>query len=146
MPNSKNNNARKKAGKGPNPKLAGGGKDKKKTAWECSAKHITKLISELKFNGLDLSSTTTNTQCRTLGRVLRYLGDRGLNTYEGTAAGYARLATRIQDLEAEGWIIDSQREDLIGPDGLFHPRVARYIFIAKSPGGPRQMPLELVVA
>jgi hypothetical protein len=144
---SKKNNARNKAGKGSIPKLAGGGTEKKNTlVWECSPKHITKLISELRRNHLDLSSVSRDTQCRALGKVLQYLGERGLNTYEGTAAGYARLATRIQDLEADGWIIDSKREDLIGPDGLFHPRVARYVFIAKSPGGPAQMPLELVPA
>src|SRR5471032_2855343 len=105
------NNGRKRAAKGQIPKQAGagGGKGKRTNVWECSAKHIRNLLSELRRNGLALTSVSTDTQCWTLGRVLRYLGDRGLNTYEGTAAGYARLATRIQELEADGWIIESQR-------------------------------------
>lgn len=141
------NNARKRAGKKPISKLAGGGIGNNKIVWECSAKHISNLVSELARNGLGLHSVATDTQCSTLGRVLRYLGDRGLNTYEGTAAGYARLATRIQDLEADGWIIESLRENLIGPDGLFHPRIARYILVGRQQGPQDpQMPLGLGVA
>lgn len=148
MPNPRKNNGRKRAAKGPIPKQAGArsGKGKETNVWECSTKHIRNLLSELRRNGLALSSVSTDTQCWTLGRVLRYLGDRGLNTYEGTAAGYARLATRIQDLESDGWIIDSQRENLIGPDGLFHPRVARYVFVGKASVGPAQLPIDLVPA
>lgn len=128
----------------PIPKLAGGGKGKKTKVFNCSPKSIRNLISELRNNGLALASTTTDNQCITLGRVLKYLGDRGLNTYEGTAAGYARLATRIKELKGNGWIIESQSEDLIGPDGLFHPRVARYVLVGKLSDAAVQIPLDLV--
>lgn len=78
--------------------------------------------------GLALGGVKTLTQRVVLLKTLQYLGARGLNTYEGTAAGYARLATRIQELE-EDWEIDSIRETVLGPDGLIHPGVARYVLI-----------------
>lgn len=99
--------------------------------FECSVQHISSLVAELERNDLGLGSTSAETQCATLLKVLKYLGARGLGTYEGTAAGYARLATRIQDLEADGWLIASHRENIIGPDGLFHPRVARYVLLGR---------------
>jgi hypothetical protein len=37
--------------------------------------------------------------CETLRMALQYRGARGLNTYEGTAAGYMRMATRIKELK-----------------------------------------------
>ena len=99
--------------------------------FHCTSDHISKICRELVDNGLGLANTISETQCSTLLKVLKYLGSRGLNTYEGTAAGYARLATRIQELEADGWLIHSQRESLIGPDGLFHPGVARYRLLGR---------------
>lgn len=143
MLKTKNKNGRSKAAIDPIPKLAGGGKGEKSQVFNCSSKSIRNLITELHNNGLALASTTTDNQCITLGRVLKYLGDRGLNTYEGTAAGYARLATRIKELKENGWVIESRSEDLIGPDGLFHPRVARYVFVGKSSDAAVQLPLEL---
>lgn len=114
--------------------------------FECSARHISSLVDELRINGLGLGSTSAETQCATLLKVLKYLGARGLNTYEGTAAGFARLATRIQDLEADGWLIASHRENIIGPDGLFHPRVARYVLIGRRCAlAPTQSILDLEV-
>ena len=104
---------------------------KQNNTFDCNADYIGNLIKELYANGVGLRSSSGETQLATLPKVLAYLGDRGLNTYEGTAAGYARLATRIQDLEADGWIIESRRENVIGPDGLFHRGVARYILVGK---------------
>lgn len=95
--------------------------------FKCSTHHISRLVRELYENNVGLRSTSADTQGLTLLRALKYLGERGLNTYEGTAAGYARLATRIQELEADGWLIDSDRENVIGPDRLFHRGIARYI-------------------
>lgn len=114
--------------------------------FDCSADHISKLCRELHLNGCGLCIAHAQTQVTTLLKALTHLGPRGLNTYEGTAAGYARLATRIQDLEDAGWLILSQRENLIGPDRLYHAGVARYILIGRrgdltSPQG--QLDLEV---
>lgn len=111
-------------------KLAGGVNGQSKI-FECSANHISKVVRELQANGVGLQSTAGATQITMLRRALEFRGAKGLNTYEGTAAGYARLATRIQDLEADGWLIASQRENLIGPDGLYHGGVARYVLIGR---------------
>ena len=99
--------------------------------FNCNPDHISKVCSDLHINGCGLGSTQAATQVSTLLKALSYLGPRGLNTYEGTAAGYARLATRIQDLEDAGWLIASLRENLIGPDGLYHAGVARYVLIGR---------------
>jgi len=129
MPNPKKQNASQKGG-AKFTKLAGGVNGQSEI-FECSANHISKVVRELQANGVGLQGTSGATQIATLRRALKFRGARGLNTYEGTAAGYARLATRIQDLEADGWIIASYRENLIGPDGLYHAGIARYVLIGK---------------
>ena len=110
-------------------KLAGGVKGQTKTL-ECSSYHINKIVEEIRAVGLQLRSTAGDTQLETLPKLLQHLGPRGLNTYEGVAAGYLRIATRIKDLEG-AWVINSFRENVIGPDGLFHKGVARYILVGK---------------
>jgi hypothetical protein len=110
-------------------KLAGGEKGQNKV-FECSANHISNIVAELRAEGLALRSTSADTQLATLPKVLEYLGPRGLNTYEGTAAGYLRVATRIKELK-EAWEIHTLREDLIGPDGMFHKGVGRYVMVGK---------------
>lgn len=112
-------------------KLAGG-VGKNRTAKLCNARHLNKLARELQAAGLALSSTCTDTQLTTLLRLLQYLGPRGLSTYEAVAAGYARVATRVFELDEAGWLIHSQRENIIAPDGLFHPSIARYVLIGKK--------------
>jgi hypothetical protein len=109
----------------------GGGVNMQNKILECGSDHISKVVRELQANGVGLKGTSGATQIATLRRALEFRGARGLNTYEGTAAGYARLATRIQDLEDDGWLIASLRENLIGPDGLFHKGVARYVLIGR---------------
>lgn len=106
----------------------GGGVTQQRKILHCSHKHIKSVLNELSRAGLTLSGVNTLTQRQVLLKTLQYLGQRGLNTFEGTAAGYARLATRIQELE-EDWDIASQRETVIGPEGLIHPGVARYVLI-----------------
>lgn len=98
---------------------------------ECSSHHISKLVRELRQNGVALASTSGQAQTATLRRALAYLGPRGLGTYEGAGAGYARLAARINDLRSAGWRIVSRRENLIGPDGLLHEQVARYVLVGE---------------
>jgi hypothetical protein len=110
-------------------KLAGGVGDKSKRVF-CGHKHIRTLEDEIASVGLRLKDVSGRTQCTTLLAVLQYLGPRGLSTPEGTALGYMRLATRIQELE-ETWLIASTRERITGADGLPHNGVARYILIGK---------------
>jgi hypothetical protein len=111
----------------------GGGVTQQRKILHCSHKHIKSILNELSLVGLALSGVNTQTQCTVLLKTLQYLGARGLNTYEGTAVGYARLATRIQELEEE-WDIASQRETVIGPEGLIHPGVARYVLLGLRKG------------
>lgn len=93
---------------------------------DCGAKNITAVCQELIAAGVGLRFTDGRTQLETLRCALEYRGSRGLNTYEGTAAGYCRMATRIFDLK-ETWDIYTLKEDVVGPDGLLHRGVARYI-------------------
>lgn len=104
---------------------------KKNKVFRCGVQHISKLRQELQGQGLTLRDTTGATQCQTLLRVLQYLGERGLNTPEGVGIGFYRIATRVQELEAEGWLIASRREQLVGADGLAHIGIARYALIGR---------------
>lgn len=103
---------------------------KSKNVLNCDSNRISKICRELAQNGLALSSSSGDSQLAMLPKVLKYLGARGLSTYEGTAAGYLRIATRIKELKVR-WEIISIREDVIGPDGLFHKNIARYILIGE---------------
>jgi hypothetical protein len=125
MPNPRKQRARGKAG-APLSKLAGVGSGVKKVLI-CSNRNITRLRSEIRAAGLLLNATRTETQLDTLLRTLQYLGDRGLNTPEAVGIGFARIATRVFDLEQQGWRIDTEREDVVTADGLAHRGIARYI-------------------
>lgn len=125
MPNPQKQNASDEAG-AKFTKLAGGVNRQRKIL-KCSTHHISRLRRELQNQGLTLSDTSGKTQCETLLRVLQYVGDRGINTLEGMGLGFYRIATRVQELEALGWMIDSQRERVVGADGLPHIGVARYV-------------------
>jgi hypothetical protein len=110
---------------------------------DCSAKVITAVCQDLVNNGVGLRSASGDTQLATLPKALQYRGSRGLNTYEGTAAGYMRLATRVKELK-DVWDIYTLPEDVIGPDGLLHKGVARYILLGKRKDMvPAQMALGL---
>ena len=129
MPNKKRN-APNMSGRGAKHTELGGGVDGKSNVLNCSANHIKKVVGGIAKEGLALRSTTGATQLATLPKVLQYLGPIGLNTYEGTSAGYLRIATRIKELK-EAWEIHTLREDVIGPDGLFHKGVARYVLTGR---------------
>lgn len=121
---------------------------KQKKLRYCGVHHINKVVREIQRAGLKLRSTAADTQLETLPKVLQYFGARGLSTYEGQAAGYLRIATRIKELK-DTWEIHSLREDVIGPDGLFHKGVARYVLIGKRsdlPAEQEQQPLDLEAA
>lgn len=101
---------------------------------DCGAESITSVCEELRAAGVGLRASDGRSQLETLVRALKYLGNRGLGTYEGTAAGYCRLATRIFDLK-DKWDIHTLREEVIGPDGLRHKGVARYVLLGRRKGG-----------
>lgn len=108
----------------------------------CDADHISKLIRDLYKNGVGLKSSSKISQRTTLLRALQFRGVLGLNTFEGTAAGYCRLATRIHELQGAGWDIVSLRETVVGPDNLIHKKIARYVLIGMK-CAPPQLPLPL---
>ncbi|WP_426117287.1 hypothetical protein [Massilia sp. PWRC2] len=98
--------------------------------FDCGMQSITAVCRELAANGVGLQNAAGSTQLDTLPRALQYRGARGLNTYEGTAAGYLRLATRVKELK-ESWDIYAVKEDVVGPDGLLHKGVARYVLLGR---------------
>jgi hypothetical protein len=98
--------------------------------FDCSSQSITAVCEELAQNGVALGNTSGATQLATLLRALEFRGPRGLNTYEGTAAGYLRLATRIKELK-DVYDICKFPEDVRGPDGLLHKGVARYVLLGR---------------
>lgn len=128
MMGAKKQNARGKAGASL-PKLAGGESGQSKFN-NCSADDIAKVVQELSEHGLGLQSASGATQMATLPKALQHRGPRGLSTYEAVAAGYLRIATRIKELKST-WDILTVRESYVGPDGLFHAGVARYILIGR---------------
>ena len=97
---------------------------------DCSAQNITAVCEVLAQTGSALRDASGATQLETLRRALEFRGARGLNTFEGTAAGYIRLATRVKELK-ETWDIHALREDVMGPDGLLHKGVARYVLLGR---------------
>lgn len=107
-------------------KLAGGVGGQIKVV-RCSNAHITRLRRQLGAAGLMLSSTKTETQIETLLKILQHRGEAGINTPEGVGIGFARIATRVFDLELIGWRIETIREDVITADGLKHRGIARYV-------------------
>ncbi|MBK4739216.1 hypothetical protein [Noviherbaspirillum pedocola] len=118
---------------------------KKKKLRYSGANVIKKVLREIDQKGLRLRSTASDTQLETLPKVLQHFGARGLSTYEGQAAGYLRIATRVKELKAT-WDIVTLREDVIGPDGLFHKNVGRYVLLGKRkdlPPAQEQQPLDL---
>jgi len=127
MPKPKQN-ARGKAGASL-PKLAGCESGQSKIN-NCSADDIAKVVRELSEHGLALNSASGATQMATLPKALQHRGARGLSTYEAVAAGYLRIATRVKELKSN-WDIITLRESYVGPDGLFHAGVARYVLIGR---------------
>ena len=101
----------------------------------CGVRHLAALRRELAGQGLALRNTRGVTQLQTLVKVLEYLGQRGINTPEGTGLGFYRLATRIGELEEAGYVIASRREAVIGADGLYHVGIARYIMLGRREDG-----------
>jgi hypothetical protein len=97
---------------------------------------MTKYFNALRVyweqSGIDVRSTETTAQSERLAAILRLQGNRGLGSLEGRAAGaFVQLPTRIFELRASGFSIESQPETKYGADGLRHVRVCRYFLIAE---------------
>lgn len=139
----------KATGQGGSSKVVGGGEaaaTKQKRTRYCTSNSINKVVREIRKAGLQLRSTSGDTQLETLPKVLQHFGPRGLNTYEGVAAGYLRIATRVKELK-DTWEIHSLREDVVGPDGMWHKGVARYVLVGKRKNlPPAQQSLDLGAA
>ena len=140
---SKNNYA--PLGGAPNTKLAGaGGVKGKKKLLSCSNHHTSKFRKEVHAAKLGLRDASGATQRATLPLLLKYLGERGLNTKQGEALGYFRIATRIKEMKKDGWEIASLRESIMGPDGLPHHGIARYVLMGRAANqAPAQGALDL---
>lgn len=108
---------------------------------DCGAENITSVCEELRAAGVGLRAADGRTQLDTLRRALEYRGARGLNSYEGMAAGYMRMATRIKELK-ETWDIHALKEDVVGPDGLVHKGVARYVLLGRRKDLPKAPPAQ----
>lgn len=100
---------------------------RKNKVFRCGVKHTSRIRQELQQKGLGLNDVSGASQRAMLLRVLQYLGERGFGTIEGVCCGFYRIATRVAELEEQGWLIVTHRERLIGLDGLVHEGVARYI-------------------
>jgi hypothetical protein len=109
---------------------AGGATVEPQKIIDCGSENITSVCEELRAAGVSLRAADGRTQRETLLRALQHRGSRGLNSYEGIAAGYMRIATRIKELK-ETWDIYTLREDVTGPDGLVHRGVARYVLMGR---------------
>ena len=103
--------------------------------------YLDALRREIKDAGLWLDDASGESQLATLPKVLKYLGQRGLATIEGEALGYRRIATRVQDLESQGYVICVDREHVVTDDKLLHSRMARYAMVQEVPAGPSQLSL-----
>lgn len=94
-----------------------------------------------KVRGIEIDTTESEAQLIRLGAILRAQGNRGLGSLEGRAAGgFVQLPTRIFDLKARGWEINSVREDAWGADGLWHIKTTRY-YLIKEPVRIQQLTL-----
>lgn len=71
---------------------------------DCGSENITSVCEELRAAGVSLRAADGRTQRETLLRALQHRGSRGLNSYEGMAAGYMRIATMPQKLSQRSYL------------------------------------------
>lgn len=103
--------------------------------FDCSSENITAVCEELSRNGIALKNASGAAQREVLLRALQFRGSKGINTFEGTAAGFIRTATRVLEIK-RAWNIYTLREDVIGPDGLLHKGIARYVLLGRRQDVP----------
>ncbi|GAC1611134.1 MAG: hypothetical protein NVS3B3_21610 [Aquirhabdus sp.] len=127
-------------------KLGGTVKAKNEKIFRCGVQHTSKFRLAIEEAGLGLDDPSATTQCACLLRILQYRGAEGINTLEGVACGFLRIATRIQELQADGHHIIAVPETVISADGLVHRRIARYILLKEAPIESPQRCLDLEVA
>lgn len=109
--------------------------------FDCSLQNITAVCEELSRNGIALQNASGAAQREVLLRALQFRGSKGINTFEGTAAGFLRTATRVLEIK-RAWNIYTLREDVIGPDGLLHKGIARYVLMGRRQDVPAAPPAQ----
>ncbi len=96
--------------------------------------HFKALRSYWKSLGIEVDTTESEAQLIRLAAILRAQGNRGLGSLEGRAAGgFVQLPTRVFDLKARGYEINSVREGAWGGDGLWHVGTVRYFLVKEPP-------------
>jgi len=120
-----------------------GGVTKQKKILSCGVQHTSKFRLDIEAAGLALNDASAATQCQALLRILIYQGARGINTLEGVACGFLRIATRIQELEDDGHVIASIKEHVKTADGLIHKGIARYVLVTQTMPKNQQGTLDL---
>jgi hypothetical protein len=126
--------------------LRGKVKAKNEKIFRCGVQHTSKFRLTIEAAGLGLDNPSATTQCACLLRILQHRGAAGINTLEGVACGFLRIATRIQELQADGHHIIAVPETVISADGLVHRRIARYILLKDAPNESPQGCLDLEMA
>lgn len=95
--------------------------------------HFKALRRHWSALGIEVDTTESEAQLIRLAAILRVQGNHGLGSLEGRAAGgFVQLPTRIFELKARGWEINTVREGAWGGDGLWHVGTVRY-FLTKEP-------------
>lgn len=79
-------------------------------------------------------STERNAQNR---KLVAFLKLRDQHTYELRKQGISHPAGRVQDLEEEGYVINSDRITVVDENGFRHPNVALYSLVSEP------LPLEV---
>lgn len=85
-------------------------------------------ISENSRDKFNARSTATKAQ---MDRLVELLRVRQRHTHELRMSGISHPAGRIQDLEALGFVIASDRTTTVDGDGFIHSRVAIYTIVSE---------------
>lgn len=81
-------------------------------------------------NAAVLASKTTERSVQ-IKKLALLLAMRPHHTYELRKLGISHPAGRVQDLEEQGYVIESSRVTVVDENGFTHPGVARYSLISK---------------
>lgn len=86
-------------------------------------------LSEADAKALANKSTERDAQNRKLVALLKQVGRA--HTYQLRKHGISHPAGRVQDLEAAGFVILSERTTVVDENGFVHPGVALYSLVSE---------------
>lgn len=89
---------------------------------------LHQMPTEADANAIRSKSTEREAQNRKLVALLR-IAKR--NTYELRKLGISHPAGRVQDIEADGYVIRSDRVSVVDENGFLHPGVALYTLVSE---------------